>query len=117
MERQTRLDREARERVRREDKERDVRVAVVVPGRPVAACGTRSGYRRHQRLKEAVCGPCREAFRAYSRRLAAQRAIAHQVERSAAGLGKGQWSKGTAPCGTRAARRRHRRRGEECAVC
>jgi hypothetical protein len=35
--------------------------------RPVAACGTISGYRRHTRLQEPPCGPCTEANRTYAR--------------------------------------------------
>jgi len=32
------------------------------PPRPrVARCGTLPGYKRHQRLKEPVCDPCRQA--------------------------------------------------------
>ena len=88
------------------------------PGRPVAACGTRSGYQRHLRRNEEVCGPCREAARAYGRIDAARRAERHQQERERLwGLKKGQWAHPPARCGTRAARRRHKRRGEECQVC
>jgi 5-methylcytosine-specific restriction endonuclease McrA len=31
----------------------------------IAKCGTRSGYNRHLRLKELVCGDCRQAQRDY----------------------------------------------------
>lgn len=30
--------------------------------RPVADCGSQSGYRRHQKLREPICGPCRDAY-------------------------------------------------------
>jgi len=33
----------------------------------VAECGTRSGARRHRRLKEPLCEACRDAERAYKR--------------------------------------------------
>jgi hypothetical protein len=36
--------------------------------RPMPACGTPSGYRRHLRLKEATCEPCRLAHNAASAR-------------------------------------------------
>lgn len=32
-------------------------------------CGTYSGYERHRRFNEEICGPCRAAKRAYRRRL------------------------------------------------
>ena len=35
--------------------------------RPVAECGTRSGFGRHKNLCEPVCGPCAEAERLYQR--------------------------------------------------
>ena len=86
-------------------------------GRAVAACGTRSGYQRHLRLREEVCDRCREAARVYGRQDAARRAERRQAERAALGLRKGQWAHPPARCGTKAARRRHKRRGEECQVC
>lgn len=40
-----------------------------IPERQPAECGSTSGYLRHKRLKEAVCGACREAWNAYQREL------------------------------------------------
>ncbi|MEV5451233.1 hypothetical protein [Streptomyces sp. NPDC052535] len=62
--------------------------------------GTMRGYRRHQRLRERACAPCREACRLES---AARRKRHRRPEK---------------PCGTEAAYHRHRRRYEEpCQPC
>lgn len=76
--------------------------------RPVAKCGTPSGYAKHRRRGEAACDGCRAANAAY-----------FQERRKARLLGdrKVGGRPVTAPCGTSASRKRHRRRDEGCAVC
>ena len=44
---------------------RDRRTGAV---RPIAECGTISGYMRHRRLEEPKCEACLEAKRVYRRR-------------------------------------------------
>ena len=115
LERQARIDREARERVAAEDAVAEtavetvrIRVAAaeykgrvsrarkrVVETRLAAGlkkgqwskgyapCGTASAYGRHQRWGEEPCGPCREAYREYSR-LKSRRYRRRVAERQAA---------------------------------
>ena len=66
LERQDRLDREARARVAAEDE------AMEAAGRAlIEACkerkGTLGGYSRHRRAKQALCGKCRLAKQEYDR--------------------------------------------------
>jgi hypothetical protein len=73
------------------------------PPQPGEACGdkqgTRTGYNRHRRVPEDACQPCLDANAEYTRLHATH--IAHRI----------------APCGTKAARRRHRRHEEACERC
>lgn len=52
---------------RRATQRRQTRSTATTPPqpRPVAKCGTRSGYKRHQREHSAICSPCRAANTAY----------------------------------------------------
>lgn len=44
-------------------------------GRPVAACGTESGYKRHRRNGEDACDECKAARAAYQRGKVARRKL------------------------------------------
>ena len=45
--------------------------------RPVAVCGTRAGYNRHRRLKEATCQECRAAQTASVRKWQVDNPLRH----------------------------------------
>ena len=47
--------------------------------RPVAVCGTRSGYKRHLKLGEPTCEPCREAQKIGTQRWQRQNPIEWQA--------------------------------------
>lgn len=70
---------------------------------PGTACGekvgTITGYKRHLKAKDPTCRPCRDANAAYS--------VEHYRPHP----------RPPAPCGTKVARRRHRRHGEDCEHC
>lgn len=51
-----------------------------------ASCGTAAGYRRHMRLGEPICGPCREADSRYARELRLARESAAKAQSQAAGI-------------------------------
>lgn len=55
------------EKVVKPPKPKRIKPASQRPPRPIAACGTVSGYSRHRRLKEEVCEPCRLANREHKR--------------------------------------------------
>ena len=113
LERQARLDREARERIRREDEEREAHSAALAAKwreQRLAQCGTPSGYSRHRREGTEPCQPCLAANRDYNRE-------ADRRRREREGR-KPRKERKLQPCGTSAAARRHHRKGEPlCDLC
>ena len=121
LERQTRLDREARERVVREDQEREARTAQLAAKwkeERQAQCGTPSGYQRHRRNEEKPCQACKDANRDYNRQKDAQRKERANQRKREKRQAAGATPRVLKPCGTTAAARRHHRKGEElCGPC
>lgn len=69
------------------------------PKPPVAGCGTIGGYDQHQQRGEYACDECKDARAKYE---AARKGHQHTGKRR----------RTLAPCGTKTAALRHRRRGE-----
>ena len=116
LERQARIDREARERVAREAEEQEARTARFVAAweeERRAQCGTPAGYSRHRRIGEEPCDACRQGNREYNRAMDKRKREKRKAESKP--VPKPRELK---PCGTTAAARRHHRKGEElCDLC
>ena len=83
-----------------------------------AQCGTPSGYQRHRRNQEQPCQACRDANREYNRQKDAQRKERANARKREKRQAAGATPRVLRPCGTSAAARRHRRKGEElCGPC
>ena len=83
-----------------------------------AQCGTPSGYQRHRRNDETPCQACKDANRDYNRQKDAQRKERANQRKREKRQAAGATPRVLRPCGTTAAARRHRRKGEElCGPC
>lgn len=86
------------------------RVSLVKRTRPVARCGTPSGYARHHARNEPACRACLDAVAAAARERRAQRR--EQL------TGSREIRPSVAPCGTTGGYKQHRKKGEApCRAC